>query len=136
MAQLIYGKNTVYSALEESKVKKLFLQSNFSDSKMLALIKKNNVPYTYKNSSELLKMSKGGNHQGVIAIVPPFNYASVEDILDEDEVLDLLEDIAYVGGAVISDEYCDCGEDDCSHCSHDCHNNENSENEEDKNDDK
>ena len=56
-----------------------------------------------------------------------------EDILDEDEVLDLLEDIAYVGGAVISDEYCDCGEDDCSH---DCHNNENSENEEDKNDDK
>ena len=40
MAQLIYGKNTVYSALEESKVKKLYLQSNFSDSKMLALIKK------------------------------------------------------------------------------------------------
>ena len=52
MAQLIYGKNTVYSALEESKVKKLYLQSNFSDSKMLALIKKNNVPFTYKNSSE------------------------------------------------------------------------------------
>lgn len=56
-----------------------------------------------------------------------------EDMLDEDEVLDLLEDIAYVGGAVISDEYCDCGEDDCSHCSHDCHNNEN--NKEEKNDD-
>lgn len=56
-----------------------------------------------------------------------------EDVLDEDEVLDLLEDIAYVGGAVISDEYCDCGEDDCSHCSHDCHNDEN--NEEEKNDD-
>lgn len=57
-----------------------------------------------------------------------------EDVLDEDEVLDLLEDIAYVGGAVISDEYCDCGEEDCSHCSHDCHNNENNE-EEEKNDD-
>ncbi len=53
-----------------------------------------------------------------------------EDILDEDEVLDLLEDIAYVGGAVISDEYCDCGEGECSHCSHDCHNNENNEDEE------
>lgn len=56
-----------------------------------------------------------------------------EDVLDEDEVLDLLEDIAYVGGAVISDEYCDCGEDACSHCSHDCHNTE--KNEEDEEDD-
>lgn len=58
-----------------------------------------------------------------------------EDMLNEDEVLDLLEDIAYVGGAVISDEYCDCGEEDCSHCSHDCHNNENNEEEEKEDDD-
>ena len=57
-----------------------------------------------------------------------------EDILDEDEVLDLLEDIAYIGGAVISDDYYDCGEDDCSSCSHDCYNNENNE-EDDENDD-
>ena len=58
-----------------------------------------------------------------------------EDILDEDEVLDLLEDIAYVGGAVISDEYCDCGEEDCSSCSHDCHNHENNEDEENEDND-
>lgn len=57
-----------------------------------------------------------------------------EDILNEDEVLDLLEDIAYVGGAVISDEYCDCGEEDCSGCSHNCHNEDNNE-EDDENDD-
>lgn len=56
-----------------------------------------------------------------------------EDVLNEEEVLDLLEDIAYIGGAVISDEHCDCGEDACSHCSHDCHNAEN--NEEEKEDD-
>ena len=81
MAQLIYGKNTVYSALEESKVKKLFLQSNFSDSKMLALIKKNNVPYTYKNSSELSKMSKGGNHQGVIAEIEDYSYVGLNELI-------------------------------------------------------
>ena len=42
-----------------------------------------------------------------------------EDILNEVEILDLLEDIAYVGGAVVeSDHCCDC--EDCSHCAHDC----------------
>lgn len=41
-----------------------------------------------------------------------------EDVLNEDEILDLLEDIAYIGGAVIeSDHCCDCS--DCSHCGHD-----------------
>ncbi len=41
------------------------------------------------------------------------------DILEQDEIMDLLEDIAYVGGAVIDDEdyYCD---NNCSNCSHDC----------------
>lgn len=57
-----------------------------------------------------------------------------EDILNENEVLDLLEDIAYVGGAVISDEYCDCGEENCSGCTHDCHNDKDKD-EEDENDD-
>lgn len=44
-----------------------------------------------------------------------------QDVLNEDEILDLLEDIAYVGGAVIeSDHCCDCDSDDCSHCAHEC----------------
>lgn len=52
-----------------------------------------------------------------------------EDVLNEDETLDLLEDIAYIGGAVIeSDHCCSCDSEDCSHCSHE-------ENEEEKNDD-
>lgn len=44
-----------------------------------------------------------------------------EDVLSEDETLDLLEDIAYVGGAVVeSDHCCDCDSNDCSHCAHEC----------------
>ncbi len=58
-----------------------------------------------------------------------------EDVLDEDEIMDLLEDIAFAGGAVISDEYCDCGDEDCSHCSHDCHNNNEENNKDGENDD-
>lgn len=43
-----------------------------------------------------------------------------EDVLNEDEVIDLLEDIAYVGGAVISEEYSSCSEESCAHCTHHC----------------
>lgn len=42
-----------------------------------------------------------------------------EDVLNEEETLDLLEDIAYIGGAIIEREYCcDCEDGDCSHCHH------------------
>ena len=37
--------------------------------------------------------------------------------LNETEVLDLLEDIAYVGGAAMENDYCSsCCSEDCSHC--------------------
>lgn len=56
-----------------------------------------------------------------------------EDVLNEDEILDLLEDIAYVGGAVVeSDHCCDC--EDCSHCAHEC-DCEDEENHEEENND-
>ena len=42
-----------------------------------------------------------------------------DEILDEDEIIDLLEDIAYVGGAILDDD-CDC--EDCGECGeHECH---------------
>ena len=40
-------------------------------------------------------------------------------ILDEDEIMDLLEDIAYVGGAVLDDEDEECTH-DCGTCNYDC----------------
>ncbi len=40
-----------------------------------------------------------------------------DDILNECEAIDLLEDIAYVGGATLEDDYCDgCIDGDCSKC--------------------
>ena len=60
-----------------------------------------------------------------------------KDVLSEDEVLDLLEDIAYVGGAVLDDEdYCySCSDEDCSSCFHNCHSEDEEDDEyEDEND--
>lgn len=43
-----------------------------------------------------------------------------EDILDEEETLDLLDDIAFAGGAILDDEdYCNsCIAESCEHCMH------------------
>ena len=43
-----------------------------------------------------------------------------EDILDEEETLDLLDDIAFAGGAILGDEdYCNsCIAESCEHCMH------------------
>ena len=63
-----------------------------------------------------------------------------EDILDEEETLDLLDDIAFAGGAILDDEdYCySCDAESCEHCMHhndienfDDEDNEDEDNEED-----
>ena len=57
-----------------------------------------------------------------------------EDILNEDEILDLLEDIAYVGGAVIESDHChSCSSDDCAHCAYECGTEEPDEEDEEEN---
>lgn len=61
-----------------------------------------------------------------------------EDILDEEETLDLLDDIAFTGGAILDDDdYCyGCDAESCEHCSHHDDVEElNEEDNDDKNDD-
>ena len=54
-------------------------------------------------------MSETHNHQGVIAVVPPFNYCEVEDILDYAKsknekvfilILDGIEDVHNLGSII------------------------------------
>ncbi len=54
-------------------------------------------------------MSETGNHQGIIAVVPPFEYAEIEDILEyakeknEDPfivILDGIEDVHNLGSII------------------------------------
>ena len=69
----------------------------------------------------LNKVGKAISHNELLELVSSvsdMNYFYFEQFL-----LDLLEDIAYVAGAVIDDE---CDDDDCEHCSshHHCHDND------------
>ena len=50
--------------------------------KIIALAKEKKVIINEVSRAKLNQMSQTENNQGVIAIVPPFNYCEVEDILE------------------------------------------------------
>lgn len=83
---IIEGRNAVLELLDSDRdINKIFVQSgerHGSINKIIAIAKENKVVVTEVEKSKLDFMSKTKNHQGVIAVVPPFNYCEVEDILE------------------------------------------------------
>lgn len=81
VSNLIYGRNPVVSFLESKKIIKLYLQNGFNDKKILAKIKEAGLSPVYVDASYLNSLTKGGAHQGVAALVKPFEYTSLKDII-------------------------------------------------------
>lgn len=109
----VEGRNSVIELLESGKdINKIFIQSgekHGSINKIIAMAKERKVLITEVNREKLNQMAQGENHQGVIAIVPPFNYCEVEDILFEAKsrqeepfvvILDGIEDPHNLGSII------------------------------------
>ena len=81
----VEGRNAVLELLESGKdINKIYVQTgekHGSILKILALAKENKVITAEVKRSKLNEMAQTPNHQGVIAIVPPYAYCEVEDIL-------------------------------------------------------
>ena len=77
----IYGKNPVIEAINAKKAIRVFLVSNFSDQKIVSLIKNNKVPVNYIAPNEMDKMSNNGVHQGIGAELKPYQTVSLEEII-------------------------------------------------------
>ncbi len=82
----VEGRNSVIELLKSGKdINKLFIQKGEKRGSIIEIInlaKKNKIVYTEVEKSKLDKMATTNNHQGVIAIVPPYEYCEVEDILN------------------------------------------------------
>ena len=82
----IEGRNSVLELLESGKdINKIYIakgERHGSINKIIAKAKENKVVIVEMEKEKLNKMAQTNNPQGVIAIVPPFDYASVDDILD------------------------------------------------------
>lgn len=79
---LVYGRLPALNALSTDKVKKVYLQKNFSDDKIFEAIKKAELSPEFVDSSFLDKMSHSGNHQGIVVEVVPHEYSSLAEILE------------------------------------------------------
>lgn len=109
----VEGRNSVLELLSTEKdINKIFVQKgekHGSINKILSLAKAKKIVYVEVEKSKLDQMSQTKNHQGVIAIVPPFNYVEVDDILEEAKnkneapfilILDEIEDPHNLGSII------------------------------------
>ncbi len=109
----VEGRNSVIELLESGRdINKIFVakgEKHGSINKILALAKVHKVIVTEVERSKINSMSQTDNNQGVIAIVPPFNYCEVDDILNfakeknEDPfivILDGIEDPHNLGSII------------------------------------
>ena len=82
----IEGRNAVIELLESGRdVNKILIakgEKHGSINKIIAMAKENKIIVTEIERNKLNQISQTQNNQGVIAIVPPFNYCEVEDVLD------------------------------------------------------
>ena len=109
----IEGRNSVLELLESGKdVNKIFVtrgEKHGSINKILGIAKERKIIVVEKDKKQMDEMAQEENYQGVIAIVPPFEYVEISDILEvakernEDPfviVLDGIEDPHNLGSTI------------------------------------
>ena len=109
----VEGRNSVLELLESGKdINKIYVskgEKHGSINKIIAKAKEKKVIITEIEKAKLYKMAQTENPQGVIAIVPPFNYCDVDDILNEAKlrgeksfilILDGIEDPHNLGSII------------------------------------
>lgn len=109
----VEGRNSVLELLESGKdINKIFItkgERHGSINKILAIAKEKRVIVVEKDKRQMNEIAQTENYQGVIAIVPPFEYCEIDDILNvakernEDPfvlILDGIEDPHNLGSII------------------------------------
>ena len=109
----VEGRNSVLELLESGKdINKIFVtrgEKHGSINKIIAKAKDRGIIIVEKDKRQMQEMAQNENYQGVIAIVPPFEYCEIEDILDEAKkknedpfvlILDGIEDPHNLGSII------------------------------------
>ena len=109
----IEGRNSVLELLESGKdINKIYVtrgEKHGSINKILGIAKERRIIVVEKDKRQMDEMAQEDNYQGVIAIVPPFEYVEIQDILqnaaekNEDPfvlILDGIEDPHNLGSII------------------------------------
>lgn len=83
---IIEGRNAVTAALKSGRqIDKIYIRRGDNKGSMLPIIakaKEKGIPVVEIDKAKLDSMSETGVHQGVIARIPPYEYKTVDDILN------------------------------------------------------
>ncbi len=109
----VEGRNSVLELLESGKdINKIFIsrgEKHGSINKIIAIARERRIMLVEKDKKQMDQMAQTENYQGVIAIVPPFEYCEIEDILEEAKnrkeepfilILDGIEDPHNLGSII------------------------------------
>lgn len=109
----VEGRNAVLELLESGRdINKILVangEKHGSIHKILAIAKERKIIVTEMERNKLNQIAQTPNDQGVIAIVPPYDYCKVEDILEEAKrknempfilILDGIEDPHNLGSII------------------------------------
>ena len=109
----VEGRNAVLELLESGKdINKILItkgERHGSINKIISMAKENKVILVEKEKRQMEEIAQTQNYQGVIALVPPFEYCEVEDILQEAKqkgedpfvlILDGIEDPHNLGSII------------------------------------
>ena len=109
----VEGRNAVLELLESGRdINKILVangEKHGSIHKILAIAKERKIIVTEMERNKLNQIAQTPNNQGVIAIVPPYNYCEVEEILEEAKrknempfilILDEIEDPHNLGSII------------------------------------
>lgn len=109
----VEGRNSVLELLESGRdINKIFIEKgerHGSINKIIAIARDRKIIISEVEKAKFNQMTQTENSQGVIAIVPPFDYCEVEDILEEAKnrnekpfivILDGIEDPHNLGSII------------------------------------
>ena len=109
----VEGRNSVLELLESGKdINKIYItrgERHGSINKIIAMAKERKIIIVEKDRRQMQEIAETENYQGVIAIVPPFEYCEIEDILEEAKnknedplilILDGIEDPHNLGSII------------------------------------
>lgn len=109
----VEGRNSVLELLDSGKdINKIYIEKGEKQGsihRIIAKAKEKGVILVEMDKTKLRQMAQTENYQGVIAIVPPFEYYEVEDILEEAKnrnenpfilILDGIEDPHNLGAII------------------------------------
>ena len=77
----VYGRLSSLNCISNNKILNVYLQHNFSDKNIEEMLYKKHIEPKYVDLETLNRMSHGGNHQGIIVEIKPYEYSSLDEII-------------------------------------------------------